>query len=85
MSISCSGADVDIMFTDIDLGAGMDGAQLACIARQLRPKLPIIYASGRRSLSDFRSVPGSTFLPKPYTLKQIDATIAQYLDGKRAA
>ena len=28
-----SGADVDIMFTDIDLGAGMDGAQLACIAR----------------------------------------------------
>ena len=80
-----SGADVDIMFTDIDLGAGMDGAQLARIAREMRPKLPIIYASGRRSLSDFRSVPGSTFLPKPYTLKQIDATIAQYLDDKRAA
>jgi CheY-like chemotaxis protein len=80
-----SGADVDIMFTDIDLGAGMDGAQLACIARKLRPELPVIYASGRRSMGDFRTVPGSTFLPKPYTLKQVDATIAQYLDGKCAA
>jgi CheY-like chemotaxis protein len=80
-----SGAEVDIMFTDIDLGEGMDGAQLACIARQMRPELPVIYASGRRSMGDFRTVPGSTFLPKPYTLKQVDATIAQYLDGKCAA
>ena len=53
-----SGADVDIMFTDIDLGAGMDGAQLACIARQMRPQLPIIYASGRRSLGEFRNGAG---------------------------
>jgi CheY-like chemotaxis protein len=80
-----SGADVDLMFTDIDLGEGMDGAQLACVARELRPKLPIIYASGRRSLGDFRTVPGSTFLPKPYTLNQVDATIARYLQNERAA
>ena len=79
-----SGADVDIMFTDIDLGAGMGGAQLACAARELRPSLPVIYASGRRSMGDFRSVPGSTFLPKPYTLNQIDATIARHLQGRAA-
>jgi DNA-binding response OmpR family regulator len=80
-----SGADIDIMLTDIDLGEGMDGAQLARIARELRPKLPIIYASGRRSLGDFRTVPGSTFLPKPYTLNQIDATIARHLHKDRPA
>jgi DNA-binding NtrC family response regulator len=74
-----SGAPVDIMLTDIDLGEGLDGAQLAEIARELRPKLPIIYASGRRCLGDFHTVPGSTFLPKPYTLNQIDATIARQL------
>jgi len=74
-----SGAEVDVLFTDIDLGEGMDGAQLACAARELRPMLPIIYASGRRSMGDFRTVPGSTFLPKPYTLNQVDATIARYL------
>src|SRR3954465_431693 len=38
-----SGADVDILFTDIDLGGGMDGAVLARLARQMRPKLPIVY------------------------------------------
>ena len=80
-----SGAHVDILFTDIDLGAGMDGAQLARIARELRPKLPIIYASGRRSAGEFRTVPGSTFLPKPYTLNQVDATIARHLEKARSA
>jgi len=79
-----SGAAVDILFTDIDLGDGMDGAQLARIARELRPRLPIIYASGRRSMGDFRTVPGSTFLPKPYTLNQVDATIARHLQGRAA-
>ena len=47
-----SGADVDILFTDIDLGDGIDGAQLARIAREMRPRLPIIYASGRRRLAE---------------------------------
>ena len=70
--------------TDIDLGDGMDGAQLARIARELRPRLPIIYASGRRSMSEFRTVPGSTFLPKPYTLNQVDATIERHLQGRAA-
>jgi DNA-binding response OmpR family regulator len=80
-----SGADVDILFTDIDLGDGIDGAQLARIAREMRPRLPIIYASGRRSMGEFRTVPGSTFLPKPYTLNQVDATIARHLQRARAA
>jgi|SRR6478609_4161855 DNA-binding response OmpR family regulator len=80
-----SGAHVDIMLTDIDLGEGMDGAQLARIVRELRPRLPIIYASGRRSLGDFHIVPGSTFLPKPYTLNQVDATIAHYLQREGVA
>src|SRR6266508_1937755 len=40
-----SGADVDILFTDIDLGGGMDGAALARLAREMRPKLPIVYTS----------------------------------------
>jgi DNA-binding response OmpR family regulator len=79
-----SGAQVDIMLTDIDLGEGMDGAHLARVARELRPMLPIIYASGRRTMGDFRTVPGSTFLPKPYTLNQIDATIARHLHGRAA-
>jgi CheY-like chemotaxis protein len=72
-----SGADVDVLFTDIDLGAGMDGATLARLARAMRPRLPVVYASGRRSAEQLDTVPGSVFLPKPYTLNQVDATIAE--------
>ena len=72
-----SGAEVDVMFTDIDLGEGMDGAQLAKLARELRPGLPIVYASGRRSVNDIATVPDSVFLPKPYSLYQVDQTLAR--------
>ena len=42
-----SGADVDVLFTDIDLRGRMDGSMLAQHARaKLRPNLPIVYASG---------------------------------------
>jgi DNA-binding response OmpR family regulator len=74
-----SGANVDILFTDLDLGAGMDGAALARLAREMRPELPIVYTSGRRSLNDIAAVPGAAFLPKPYSLSDVDAIIARLI------
>jgi two-component system, response regulator PdtaR len=74
-----SGADCDILFTDIELGEGMDGATLAQLAHAMRPALPIVYTSGRRSPDDFVTVPGATFLPKPYSLSDVDRTLAQKL------
>ena len=62
---------------DIDLGEGMDGAQLAKLAREMRPKLPVVYASGRRTMEQFSTVPNSIFLPKPYSLSQVDQTLAR--------
>jgi CheY-like chemotaxis protein len=74
-----SGAQADVLFTDIDLGSGMDGAALAALVHQMRPKLPIVYASGRRSLGEFTPVPGSVFLPKPYSLQQVDQTLTRLM------
>jgi len=70
-----SGATIDLLFTDIDLGDGMDGAQLAKLAREMRPSLPVVYASGRRSMDQFFTVAGSAFLPKPYSLSDVDRTL----------
>jgi CheY-like chemotaxis protein len=78
-----SGADVDVLFTDIDLGAGIDGAQLAKLAREMRPTLSVVYASGRRSTAQFPTVSNSVFLPKPYSLSQVDETLAR-IGGARA-
>lgn len=74
-----SGAEVDVLFTDIDLGEGMDGAALAQLAREMRPKLPIVYTSGRRAPSEIATVPGAAFLPKPYSLEDVRVTLGQLI------
>ena len=72
-----SGAQVDILFTDIDLGGGMDGTELARLVREMRPTLPIVYTSGRHLPDQVARVPGAAFLPKPYTLDHVSATLGQ--------
>jgi len=80
-----SGAEVDVLFTDLDLGKGMDGAALAQLAREMRPKLPIVYTSGRRSLTDIAAVPGAAFLPKPYSLDTVRKTLAELIHSGAVA
>jgi CheY-like chemotaxis protein len=57
---------IDVVITDIDLGAGLTGWDVAETFRSARPDIPIIYISGvagdRR-----RRVPGSVFFAKPCT------------------
>jgi CheY-like chemotaxis protein len=73
-----SGADVDVLFTDVKLPGGMDGAQLATRARELRPDMPIIYASGRFQLSDIAPlVPRSLFMAKPYDPADVCALLTR--------
>jgi CheY-like chemotaxis protein len=58
---------VDVLFTDINLPGGMDGAALARRAREMRPNLPVVYASARATLLKQEArVPGSIVVPKPY-------------------
>ena len=78
-----SGEDIDVMITDIDLGEGMDGAALAALARELRPSLPVVYASGRcRSIDQIAAVPDSIFMPKPYSIGDVGSTLAK-VAGRR--
>jgi len=76
-----SGARVDILFTDIDLGTGMDGAALAQLVHEMRPKLPIVYTSGRRSMGQIAAVPGAAFLSKPYSIDNVRDTLANLIRG----
>lgn len=55
------------LITDIDLGGGPDGFELAHRARADRADLGVIYISGRAGQRfDTEKVAGSRFIPKPF-------------------
>jgi len=69
-----SGIEVDVMVTDVIMGGGMDGMELAREVHRLRPEIRVIYSSGfsADALSGRRlSVPNSLVLQKPYRLAEL--------------
>ena len=73
-------APVDVLFTDVNLPGGMDGAILARHARELLPHLPVVYASARGDgLDPELRVPGSIFVPKPYVPALVGRILAATL------
>jgi hypothetical protein len=56
----------------------MDGGSLARCARELKPDLPVVYASGKASgIRHVAKVPGSIFLQKPYDPFEASTLLAQ--------
>jgi PAS domain S-box-containing protein len=75
--------DVNLLFSDVVLGSGMDGIELAHEARRIRPELPILLASGYQGRNHgLREEPGETFelLRKPYRREQLTGAIRRLLD-----
>lgn len=73
-----AGGRADVLFTDIDLPGGMDGGTLAARVRELRPELPVVYASGKANgIRHIARVPGSIFLEKPYAPDRACALLAR--------
>jgi CheY-like chemotaxis protein len=67
---------VDALVTDVDLGPGPNGFELACRAREIRPGLPVVYATARaeRQLAE-NGVSGATLLHKPYQLAALSHAV----------
>ena len=72
---------IDILFTDINLPDGpdaIDGLALARKAVELSPDLRVIYTTGDGQTDGMTAlfVKAATFLPKPYTVKQLTEAVA---------
>ena len=74
--------DVAMLFSDVMLGGGMTGVELAHEAGRLRPGLPVLLTSGdERSLhGDGSPASGPAFLRKPYRREALSAALRRLLD-----
>jgi DNA-binding response OmpR family regulator len=64
------------LLTDIDLGPGPDGVDVARYARAFAPHLPVVFMSAAlHPRHEFNGVTRSEFIAKPYQPAQIAAAI----------
>lgn len=70
------------LVTDINLGDGPNGWEVARVARQLIADIPVVYASGG-SAHGFpaEGVPGSLMVTKPYEPEQIVTAMERLLNS----
>lgn len=76
------GDNFKAFITDIRLGAGENGWQLARCVREKYPLMPVIYMSGD-SAPDWlaNGVPKSMILSKPFAMAQLVTAVAQMLNA----
>jgi CheY-like chemotaxis protein len=78
-----SDPDIALLFSDVKLGNGMDGSELAEAARRLRPGLAVLMTTG---YDDKVSAQGHSrdVLRKPYRREQLAASIQRCLEPGRS-
>lgn len=83
--LTMDGCEVDVLVTNIDLGASFDGFELARRAVAQRPHLKVIYVSGgAESRISSESLPGARFLPKPFLTDALASELFLVLDSQTA-
>lgn len=69
------------MITDINLGSGPSGWEVAKRARELIPELPVVYMSGADAEKwASHGVPNGTVVTKPFAPAQIITAISTLLN-----
>lgn len=70
------------LVTDIHPGGDKDGWELARLARENRPELPIVYMTGAAADEwPSRGVPNSILLTKPFAPAQLVTAVSQLLNS----
>ncbi len=80
LAILRGGQTFDLLFTDIIMTDGMTGHQLAAVARQLRPRLKVLFATGYAGPVMERAPLGMT-LRKPYRKQDLAISVRAVLEG----
>ncbi|HEX8416918.1 MAG TPA: response regulator [Methylobacterium sp.] len=74
-------ADLRGVITDVDLGRGPDGWDVARHARELSPDIPVVYMSGASAHAwSAQGVPNSTIIQKPFAGAQVVTAISALIN-----
>jgi PAS domain S-box-containing protein len=77
------GAECDLLFTDLVMPGGVNGWELATMARQINPKLKVLFTSGyplETLQSRGQSEPQAHILGKPYRIAELAKRVRDVLD-----
>jgi PAS domain S-box-containing protein len=81
-ALEAEARDAAVLFTDVMLGSGMNGVELALAARALRPTLGVLLTSGYDPVSARLASAGDfELLPKPYRREQLAEALRRNLPG----
>ena len=75
---------LDLLITDVGLPGGMNGRQVADIARTVRPSLKVIFITGFAHTAAIRSddlAPGMHVMVKPFTLEALATRIKETISN----
>jgi two-component system, response regulator PdtaR len=79
MTILEARADIQLVFTDIDMPGSMDGLKLAAAVRNRWPPIKIIVASGH-VIAEASDVPeGGRFLSKPHERRAVARAVREMI------
>ena len=84
LAILDSGAHVDLVFSDVVM-PNASGLALARMARERRPGLPVVLATGFPDAVDAVTESGGISLIKPYSVARLEAVFAEQLHVARGA
>ena len=79
-----SGADIDLLFTDVVMPGGINGRQLANEAVRRRPGLKVLFTTGytRNAIVHHgRLDPGLEMIGKPFSSDELTRKVRAILDG----
>ncbi|WP_137786588.1 ATP-binding protein [Sphingomonas sp. 3P27F8] len=77
-----SGAQIELLITDVGLPGGMNGRQVADAARHLRPGLKVLFITGyaeNAAVGNGHLEPGMELLTKPFSLEALTAKVGEMM------
>jgi CheY-like chemotaxis protein len=79
--------EIELLFTDVVLGNGMNGRVLADEVARRRPGLPVLFTTGYTAnaiVHHGRLDPGMHLIGKPFTYAELAAKVRRMLDKDRS-